>query len=47
MKSFVSLQSWPLKSAQTIKPKVTPKKGGFAPGAYNKKCAPDWPYLRT
>ncbi len=27
------VQSWPLKSAQAIKPKITPKQEGFAPGA--------------
>ena len=35
------VQSWPLKCAQPIKPKITPKQEGFAPGAYSKKCAPD------
>ncbi len=30
------IQSWPLKCAQPIKPKITPKKEEFAPGAYNK-----------
>ncbi len=35
------IQTWPLKCAQPIHPKITPKQEGFAPGAHNKKNAPD------
>ncbi len=35
------VQSWPLKCAQPIKPKITPKKEIFAPSTYKIKCATD------
>ena len=45
--STYTVQSWPLKCAQPIKPKITPKQERLAPGAFNKKnCARLWPYLR-
>ncbi len=33
---FCCVQSWPLKCAQPIKPKITPKKEEFAPSVYDK-----------
>ncbi len=45
---FFGIQSWPLICAQPKKPKITPKKGGIVPRAYNlKMCARLCPYLTT
>ncbi len=42
------VQSWPLKCAQPIKPKITPqKKRNLCPAHIIKMCARLWPYLTT